>query len=200
MLEKSAKVAAAARAKGIQVIHAPIMFKEDASDNPNKCLGILAGCAKDRLFTEGTWNADFHESMKPVKGDVVVKGKRGLDGFPGTDLESTLVKKKIEARRPRLRYRRDLSLTARIPRRRSCSAASSPIAAWSQRCARPTRRVRESHNAIVVMHIRAGFNTITLTDCCATTSAEGQIGATEGTFGMFSSPMTGEEFLKKINA
>ena len=24
--------------------------------------------------------------------------------------------------------------------------------------------------------------------------------ATEGTFGMFSSPMTGEEFLKKINA
>ena len=47
---------------------------------------------------------------------------------------------------------------------------------------------------------RAGFNTITLTDCCATTSAEGHKGATEGTFGMFSSPMTGEEFLKKINA
>ena len=45
-----------------------------------------------------------------------------------------------------------------------------------------------------------GFNTITLTDCCATTSAEGHRGATEGTFGMFSSPMTGEEFLKKINA
>ena len=45
-----------------------------------------------------------------------------------------------------------------------------------------------------------GFNTITLTDCCATTSAEGHKGATEGTFGMFSSPMTGEEFLKKINA
>ena len=45
-----------------------------------------------------------------------------------------------------------------------------------------------------------GFNTITLTDCCATTSAEGHRSATEGTFGMFSSPMTGEEFLKKINA
>ena len=54
MLEKSAKVVAAARAKGITVIHAPIMFKEDASDNPNKCLGILAGCAKDKLFTQGT--------------------------------------------------------------------------------------------------------------------------------------------------
>ena len=55
MLEKSAKVVAAARAKGITVIHAPIMFKEDASDNPNKCLGILAGCAKDKLFTQGTY-------------------------------------------------------------------------------------------------------------------------------------------------
>ena len=39
---------------------------------------------------------DFHESMKPLKGDIVVNGKRGLDGFPGTDLESHLVKKKIE--------------------------------------------------------------------------------------------------------
>ena len=39
-----------------------------------------------------------------------------------------------------------------------------------------------------------------ITDCCATTSAEGHKSATEGTFGMFSSPMTGEEFLKKINA
>ena len=96
MLRTSADLAEAARAAGATVMHAPISFKEDASDNPNKCLGILAGCAKDRLFTEGTWNADFHESMKPVKGDVVVKGKRGLDGFPGTDLESTLVKKKIE--------------------------------------------------------------------------------------------------------
>ena len=54
--------------------------------------------------------------------------------------------------------------------------------------------------AVIATHIRAGFNTITLTDCCATTSAEGHRGATEGTFGMFSSPMTGEEFLKKINA
>ena len=101
MLAKSAKVVAAARAKGITVIHVPITFKEDASDNPNKGIGILAGCAKDKLFTAGTWNADFHESMKPVKGDIVVNGKRGLDGFPGTDLEA-------RRRRPR----RTLSLDA----------------------------------------------------------------------------------------
>ena len=70
--------------------------------------------------------------------------------------------------------------------------------------------------------VRAGFNTITLTDCCATTSAEGQAGATGGTFGrapapntrvaamarsaltlsfprrMFSDPMTADDFVAKL--
>merc|ERR1712124_97300 len=87
----SVGVAEAARAAGATVMHAPISFKEEASDNPNKGIGILAGCAGDKLFTEGAWNAEFHPSMQPAEGDVVVKGKKGLDAFPGTDLESQLV-------------------------------------------------------------------------------------------------------------
>ena len=54
MISTSAGVAEAARAAGATVMHAPISFKEDASDNPNKGIGILAGCAGDKLFTEGT--------------------------------------------------------------------------------------------------------------------------------------------------
>ena len=46
--------------------------------------------------------------------------------------------------------------------------------------------------------VRAGFNTVTLTDCCATTSAEGQAGATGGTFGMCSDPMTADDFVAKL--
>ena len=53
MLSTSADLAEAARAAGATVMHAPICFKEDASDNPNKGIGILAGCAGDKLFTEG---------------------------------------------------------------------------------------------------------------------------------------------------
>merc|ERR1739848_226121 len=52
MLKKSASIMNAARAKGVKIFHAPISFREDASDNPNKALGILAGCAGDKLFTE----------------------------------------------------------------------------------------------------------------------------------------------------
>jgi len=44
-----------------------------------------------------------------------------------------------------------------------------------------------------------GFNVVTLTDCTATTSPEAQKAATEGTFGMFSTPMTKDEFLSKLS-
>merc|ERR1712093_381612 len=96
MLSKSAALATKARDAGVKIFHAPISFKEDASDNPNKGLGILAGCANDKLFTEGTWNAEFCKEMTPVDGDVVVKGKKGLDAFPGTDLEEKLKENGIE--------------------------------------------------------------------------------------------------------
>merc|ERR550514_181480 len=78
MLAKTAALAAAVRAAGGKVYHAPITFNEDASDNPNKALGILAGCAKDKLFTAGTWNSQFCEAMAPKEGDFVVTGKKGL--------------------------------------------------------------------------------------------------------------------------
>merc|ERR1719411_2557630 len=44
-----------------------------------------------------------------------------------------------------------------------------------------------------------GYNVITITDCCATTSAEGHKGATDGTFGMFSQPMTADEFTTRLS-
>jgi nicotinamidase-related amidase len=44
-----------------------------------------------------------------------------------------------------------------------------------------------------------GFNVITLSDCCAATSEEGQKAAIEGTFGMFSKTMTAEEFKAELS-
>merc|ERR1719446_1192201 len=84
MLAKTAATATAVRAAGGAVFHAPIEFKADASDNPNRGIGILAGCAKDGLFTEGTAAVEFVEGMKPAEGDVVITGKKGLDAFPNT--------------------------------------------------------------------------------------------------------------------
>lgn len=37
-----------------------------------------------------------HTGMEPQEGDIVIKGKRGLDAFPGTDLEAQLLKNGIK--------------------------------------------------------------------------------------------------------
>ena len=162
MISTSVGVAEAARAAGATVMHAPISFKEDASDNPNKGVGILAGCAGDKLFTEGTWNAEFCKDMTPKDGDVVVKGKKGLDAFPGTTLEEELKARGIET----------VALAGFLT---NCCVESTMRTAYEK-----------------------GFNVITLTDCVATTSEEGQKAATTGTYGMFSSPMTSGEFKEKL--
>merc|ERR1711998_97683 len=120
-----------------------------------------AGCAKDSLFTEGTWNSEICKEMTPQKGDVQVVGKKGLDAFPGTDLEAKLVANGIET----------VALCGLLT---NCCIESTMRTACEK-----------------------GFNVVTVTDCCATTSTEGQKGATEGTFGMFSTPMTAADFRAK---
>jgi len=157
MLPKSAALAKRARDAGVTIFHAPIMFKADASDNPNRNLGILAGCAADSLFTENTWNADFHPMMTPQPGDVVVQGKKGLDAFPGTDLEAQLTARGVET----------IVMGGFLT---NCCVESTMRTAYEK-----------------------GFNVITLTDACATTSAEGQA-VTGGSYGMFSQPMTVQEY------
>ena len=57
---------------------------------------------------------------------------------------------------------------------------------------RTTRRFSRTRRKILIS------TQVTLTDCCATTSAEGQAGATGGTFGMFSDPMTADDFVAKL--
>merc|ERR1711939_109701 len=59
MLAKAKALAETVRGAGGKVFHVPIMFKADASDNPNK----------------GTWNAEFSAEVAPQDGDVVIKGK-----------------------------------------------------------------------------------------------------------------------------
>jgi len=162
MLDKSVAVAKLAREAGAKVFHVPISFAADGSDNPNKRLGILAGCANDKLFTADTWSAEICEMMKPQDNDVTIVGKKGLDAFPGTDLESKLQEYGIE----------HVALAGFL----------------SNCCVESTMRTA----------CEKGFNVITLTDCTATTSTEGQRGAIEGTYGMFSKPMTADEFCQVL--
>jgi nicotinamidase-related amidase len=156
MLDNSVEVARFARENGIRVIHAPITLAADGSDNPNKGLGILKGC--QGLFTAGTWGAEICDAMKPQEGDLIVSGKKGLDAFPGTDLEDLLKKNNITT----------IALAGFLT---NCCVESTMRTAYEK-----------------------GYNVITLTNCTAATSSEGHIASTTGTYGMFSSPMSADEF------
>ena len=92
----------------------------------------------------------------------MVKGKKGLDAFPGTDLEEQLKANGIET----------VAIAGFLT---NCCVESTMRTAYEK-----------------------GFNVVTLTDCMATQTEEGQKGATEGTFGMFSSPMTSLDFKGKL--
>merc|ERR1712232_1263287 len=96
MLANARKVCQRARLMGCKVIHVPISLAKDKSDNPNRGLGILKGCADGGLFETGTWSVEFSDEMTPQSGDHIVQGKKGLDAFFGTDLEKLLVDQGIE--------------------------------------------------------------------------------------------------------
>merc|ERR1711998_331101 len=104
----------------------------------------------------------FCDGMKPLEGDIEIKGKKGLDAFPNTTLDAELKKAGIET----------VVLCGFLT---NCCVESTMRTACEK-----------------------GFNVVTLTDCCATTSEEGHAAATGGTFGMFSTPMSAADFTAKL--
>jgi len=93
MLENASKVAKAAREAGCTIIHCPINFEPGHNEISNAPYGVLAGIKDGKAFTNGEWGADFCEAMRPVPGDLIVKGKSGLCGFQSTNLEFLLSQK-----------------------------------------------------------------------------------------------------------
>jgi len=96
MVKKTVELAKVTRDSGGYVFHLPIIFDESGDDNPNQNLGILKDCHDMKLFIKDTWNAQIIDEHKPSQFDVIVSQKRGLDSFPGTDLEDLLEERNIE--------------------------------------------------------------------------------------------------------
>jgi nicotinamidase-related amidase len=96
MLANTSNLCIQLRKLGVKIFHAPISFAPDSSDNPNRHLGILAGCDYNKLFVRGTWNVEICKQMTPVEGDILIVGKHGLSAFPNTTLEEELKKHQIE--------------------------------------------------------------------------------------------------------
>jgi ureidoacrylate peracid hydrolase len=90
---------------GIQVVYLKMGYKEDLSNSggpssPNwhkefaLCLARNNPDLRGKLLTEGSWNFEIVEELKPHPEDLVVVKSR-YSGFAGTELESLLHARKI---------------------------------------------------------------------------------------------------------
>ena len=96
MLANTAKLVAAARAKGVAILHAPITFVEGYGELGRHPYGILKGVVDGKAFVKGSWGAAIIDQLAPQKGDIVIEGKRGLDTFASTNLDFILRSKGIK--------------------------------------------------------------------------------------------------------
>ncbi|MGW0037623.1 cysteine hydrolase family protein [Gordonia sp. NPDC003376] len=96
MLANTTAVAAAARAAGVTVMHAPITFAPGYGELTRHPYGILKGVVDGNAFVKGTWGAEIVEQLAPADGDIVIEGKRGLDTFASTNIDFILRSKGIE--------------------------------------------------------------------------------------------------------
>jgi ureidoacrylate peracid hydrolase len=90
MLENSSQMVRTAREAGCTIIHCPISFEPGHNEIAKNPYGILQGVKEGAAFTNGEWGSDFAPSMRPMPGDLVVKGKSGLCGFQSTNLDFLL--------------------------------------------------------------------------------------------------------------
>ena len=73
MLQNTVWLVNKMRRLGMKIFHAPISFDINGSDNPNKNLGILAGCDTDKLFVRG--------KIKIICNGNIYKIMRSLHNF-----------------------------------------------------------------------------------------------------------------------
>lgn len=96
MLANTVALAAAARAAGVTVMHAPITFAPGYGELSRHPYGILKGVVEGSAFVKNTWGAAIVDDLTPVEGDIVIEGKRGLDTFASTNLDFILRSKGID--------------------------------------------------------------------------------------------------------
>ena len=90
MLANTLETVKKARELGATIVHAPITFTDDYHELTSEPYGILKGVVDSKSFRKGSWGSEIVEELKPQPQDIVVEGKRGLDGFASTNLDFVL--------------------------------------------------------------------------------------------------------------
>ena len=96
MLNNTVMLVNKAREMGAQIVHVPISFTENYHELRRQPYGILKGVVDSKSFRKGTWGVEIVDSLKPHTEDIIIEGKRGLDGFVSTNLHFVLRSRGIQ--------------------------------------------------------------------------------------------------------
>jgi nicotinamidase-related amidase len=96
MLENTVEMVNEARKTGATIVYVPITFTADFRELSPTPYGILKGCRDGQVFQKGSWGAEIVDALNPQPEDIVIEGKRGLDGFASTNLDFILRSRKID--------------------------------------------------------------------------------------------------------
>ena len=90
MLAHTEDLVRQARTAGALIVHLPISFTENYRELSARPYGILKGVVDSNAFRQGSWGAEIVDVLRPQPDDIVIEGKRGLDGFVSTNLDFVL--------------------------------------------------------------------------------------------------------------
>jgi nicotinamidase-related amidase len=96
MIGNTVSLVEAARAKGVKIIHAPILFSDDYKELGSTSYGILANVKAGGCFLASGPGGEIIPELAPQSNDLVVKGKTGLCAFASTNLDFVLRQNGIE--------------------------------------------------------------------------------------------------------
>ena len=93
VVEQASRLAAAARSKGVRVMHvhhfASVGAGTDNAADSKLNAGLWQGTADSGAVKPGTWGAEPHAGLEPQDGDVVIHKQR-VSAFFGTPLDVKL--------------------------------------------------------------------------------------------------------------
>ena len=94
-IENAVRLLNGARKNGVNIIHCPFILDKKWTLEAD-CAGLLRNLAEQDAFAPDSWGAEIIDSLKPIEGETILSGKRGLSAFEHTNLERILVDWGIE--------------------------------------------------------------------------------------------------------
>ncbi|MDO5308468.1 MAG: cysteine hydrolase [Planctomycetia bacterium] len=94
-LENAKKLLDGAREKRAHIIHCPFVLDREWIKS-HSCIGLLNNLLQGDVFAPDSWGGQIIDALAPRQNEIVLKGKRAVNGFVHTDLAQILKDWNIE--------------------------------------------------------------------------------------------------------